>query len=266
MKKPGILGAILLGLVPIANPYSPDDNLEYLKSSLAERFGEERIERIFERVMIDKSLPSIRANAKRIDYIERGDCNDDRIDMGVEFFRRNSNSLFNAEQEYGVGGEYVTALLYLESRFGRNMGSKPIINAYVSNWLYSKSDERKRLFRGELEKLLEMRGDLYPDDDSIFNLKGSYAGCFGLPQALTSSYYMFGVDLDMDGDVDVMDTREPDDSIGFVAKYLASHGFKDDMFNAILSYNPNDGEKFPNVIICYAEKLRKRLVELGIIS
>lgn len=266
MRKPGILGAIILSLFSLSNSYDSGRSIEDLKARLSERFGEERIESIFKRVSINRSVSKTRKEAAKIDYIKRGDCNDDKIEMGVEFFSRHRGSLLRAQEEYGVGAEYITALLYLESRFGGNKGSVPVIDAYVSNWLYARDEDREGMFYGELEKLLEMNGVLYEDDDSIFDLKGSYAGAFGWPQSLVSSYHEFRVDHDEDGDIDFIDSDDPDDSIGFIAKYLAGHGFHKNKFNAVLAYNPNDGEKFPNVIICYADKLRERIRELGITS
>lgn len=235
MKSDTLTGLALTAFLMGGISAGQGKNIDELKERLVQRFGEERVTSIFSdpRFRIDMSVPKIRAAAKEIDYIDRGDCSDAAIEMGVGFFEKHNDSLLKAQKKYGVDAEYITALLYLESKFGINKGRKPVINAYASNWLYAKTEKREQLFHGELEKLLEMKGVLYADDDSIFDLKGSYAGAFGWPQAITSSYHRFGVDFDGDGDIDVMDPNDPDDSIGFVAKYLEGHGFSENKFEAV---------------------------------
>ncbi|UCD07033.1 MAG: lytic murein transglycosylase [Candidatus Aenigmatarchaeota archaeon] len=271
MKKPKAIPGFLLTMFLLFNGAAgaQEKSVQQLKTKRVEYgFEKDRIEQVFSdpRFKIYHDLPSIWSRAKKIDYIERGFCSDESIEDGLKFFISNSKSLLKAWKEYEVGGEYITALLKMESNLGRKTGERPVLNSIASNWFYidgstEKGKKRERIFYEEIAELLKMEGVLYEDDSEIFSLKGSYGGAFGWPQAIPTSYKNLGVDFDMDGDIDISDPHDPDDSIGFIANYLVEHDFKENKFDAIQEYNPNDGEKFPKAIIAYADKLRERFIE-----
>lgn len=271
MRMPKTIPRIVLTMFLLLNGASgfQGKSVQQLKTKLIESdFEKERIEQIFSdpRFKIYHDLPSIWSRAKKIDYIERGFCSEKSIEDGLKFFISNSRSMSKAWKEYEVGGEYITALLKMESDLGRNMGERTVLNSLASNWFYidgstKKGKNKERIFYEEIVELLKMEGVLYKDDSDIFSLEGSYGGAFGWPQSIPTSYKKLGVDFDMDGDIDIIDPNDPDDSIGFIANYLVKHGFKEDKFNAIQDYNPNDGEKFPKAIILYADKLREKLIK-----
>jgi len=58
----------------------------------------------------------------------------------------------------------------------------------------------------------------------IDNLEGSYAGAFGLPQFISSSYRAYAIDFDGDKKNDLW--QSVPDAVGSVANYFKRHGWK----------------------------------------
>ena len=146
---------------------------------------------------------------------------DKRIAAGADFMRRNRKALARAQEEYGVPPEIVTAIIGVETFYGRITGKDRVLDAlYTLAFHYPK---RSRFFTAELEKflLLTRQEGLDPAEP-----KGSYAGAMGLGQFMPSSYLAYAVDFDGDGHRDIW--NDETDAIGSVANYFARHGWKRD--------------------------------------
>ena len=81
--------------------------------------------------------------------------------------------------------------------------------------------DRSAFFRDELEQMLVLSHGEKRDPAA---LKGSYAGAFGLPQFMPSSFVKYAIDFDADGRIDLLASAA--DAIGSVAHYLAEFGWK----------------------------------------
>ena len=140
----------------------------------------------------------------------------DRVDTGVAFMRRNAAALQRAQDEYGVPPEIVTAIIGVETFYGRNLGSHRVIDALST--LAFDYPRRASFFRGELKQFL-----LFAREQHISPLdpKGSFAGAVGVPQFMPGSVRRYAIDFDGDGHVDLW--RSEEDAIGSVANYLARH-------------------------------------------
>ena len=64
------------------------------------------------------------------------------------------------------------------------------------------------------------------DGVHILEMKGSWAGAFGWPQFLPSSYWQFAVDGNQDNKIEL---NEPEDSIASIANYLKNKGWRRDL-------------------------------------
>jgi membrane-bound lytic murein transglycosylase B len=143
----------------------------------------------------------------------------ERIEQGVEFWRRNADALWRAEAEYGVPPEIITAIVGVETRYGRNTGRYRVLDALVTlSFGYPK---RAPFFRKELEQFLLMVREERLDARS---LNGSYAGAMGRPQFMPSSFRAYAVDFDGDGRRDLWHSDA--DTIGSVANYFARNGWR----------------------------------------
>ena len=158
-----------------------------------------------------------------------------RIRGGVDFARRNREALQRAEAEYGVPPQIVTAIIGVETFYGRIAGKDRVLDAlYTLAFHYPK---RSRFFTGELEKFLLLAREEQLDPTVP---KGSYAGAMGLGQFMPSSYLAYAVDFDGDGKRDIWNNET--DAIGSVANYFARHGWKRD-FPVTLPASGVDKEK-----------------------
>lgn len=152
--------------------------------------------------------------------------NDARIDGGVEFWRTHADTLARAHSTYGVPPEIISAIIGVETRYGKNTGSYRVLDALST--LAFDYPARAKFFRGELENYLLLTRDEGIDP---LSLKGSYAGAMGLPQFIPSSYRHYAVDFDNDGQRDLW--TNPVDAIGSVANYFSEHGWQSDAVVAL---------------------------------
>lgn len=141
---------------------------------------------------------------------------DERIDNGVEFWKRNQAALERAEKTYGVPPQIVVAIIGVETSYGRITGRNSVLDAlYTLAFYYPK---RSEFFTKELVEylLLTREEGLDPAEP-----EGSYAGAMGLGQFMPSSYRAYAVDFDDDGKRDIWENET--DAIGSVANYFARH-------------------------------------------
>lgn len=152
-----------------------------------------------------------------------------RIDAGRAFLAAHREDLQRAEDKYGVPKEIITAILGVETGYGGNKGSYPVVDAlYTLAFAYPRSgdpakvayeDRREAFFRDELAQLFALGKEEHLD---ITSLKGSYAGAMGWGQFMPSSYRQFAVDGDGDGKRDLF--NDLDDVFASVANYFAQKG------------------------------------------
>jgi membrane-bound lytic murein transglycosylase B len=143
----------------------------------------------------------------------------ERIAGGVAFRRDNDALLRRAEAAYGVPPEIITAIVGVETNYGRHLGDHRVLDALSTlGFSYPK---RAAFFRGELEEFLLLARDEQVDPRAV---KGSYAGAVGKPQFIPSSYRAYAVDFDADGRRDLWGSDA--DVIGSVGNYLAQNGWR----------------------------------------
>ena len=144
---------------------------------------------------------------------------DKRINQGVEFWNKYEAALKRAEDTYGVPAEIIVAIIGVETRYGRNMGSYRVVDALSTlGFDYS---PRGAFFQGQLKEYFYL---VREENVDPLSLKGSYAGAMGFGQFIPSSFRNFAVDFDGDGKKDIW--NNPVDAIGSVAHYFSAHGWK----------------------------------------
>ena len=145
--------------------------------------------------------------------------NDARIQGGVEFWNKHETLLARAQTTYGVPPEIITAIIGVETRYGKNTGTFRVLDAlYTLGFDYP---PRSPFFLGELEHYLLLTREEKMDPAM---LKGSYAGAMGQPQFISSSYRKYAVDFDGDGARDLWQSIP--DIIGSVANYFNGFGWQ----------------------------------------
>jgi membrane-bound lytic murein transglycosylase B len=158
---------------------------------------------------------------KRLDWgrYRRIFVTDERTRGGVAFWRENHVALERAHKEYGVPPQIIVAIIGVETRYGANTGSFPVLDALVTLGFHY--PRRGKFFRSELSHFLRLAREEKLDPTKP---KGSYAGAMGRPQFISSSFRRYAVDFDGDGKRDIWTNNQ--DVIGSVANYFAEHGWQ----------------------------------------
>ena len=143
----------------------------------------------------------------------------ERIQAGKKFMRKYEKELKQAQQTYGVPAHIITAIIGVETLYGKNIGSYAVMDALKT--LAFGYPKRAKFFRSELEEYLLMARE---EELEPLTLKGSYAGAMGMPQFMPSSFREYAVDFDGDGKRDLWNS--PADVIGSVANYFSRHGWR----------------------------------------
>ena len=226
MRAATVLGlAALLLYGPAGADYSQrEDVLAYMDALASEHgFSKPELEAIFKdaqhqpRIVEAISRPKERT-LKWHEY-RRIFLQEPRIEQGTAFWRDNEAALEAAEASFQVAPEYVVAIIGVETRFGRIMGSYRVLDALST--LAFDYPPRAKFFRSELTEFLLL---VREEGRSAGEFKGSYAGAMGYGQFIPSSYRHYAVDFDGDGTRDIWTNTT--DAIGSVANYFAQHGWR----------------------------------------
>ena len=143
----------------------------------------------------------------------------ERIAGGIAFRSAHRAALERAEREYGVPPEVVTAIIGVETFYGRNAGRYRVLDALTT--LAFDYPRRADYFREELKQFLLLTREL---KISPLWPRGSFAGAMGVPQFMPTSFRRYAVDFDADGRIDLW--TDMDDVIGSVANYLSRFGWE----------------------------------------
>ncbi|RUR40782.1 lytic murein transglycosylase B [Vreelandella populi] len=147
--------------------------------------------------------------------------NQQRIAEGAAFMETYADTLARAEEVYGVPGSVITAIIGVETYYGRYKGQHRVLDSLATLAFYHPS--RGDFFRGELAAFLKIAFEQEVEPAALY---GSYAGAMGYPQFIPTSYQAYAVDFDDDGFRDLWEN--PVDAIGSVANYFAEHDWQRD--------------------------------------
>ncbi len=142
-----------------------------------------------------------------------------RIAAGVEFMRTHRHILEKVSAETGVPAEIITAIIGVETYYGRITGKHRVLDALTT--LAFGYPKRASFFRKELEHFLQLAGE---ENISLTETTGSYAGAMGYGQFMPSSYRHYARDYDGDGKRDLL--HSVPDAISSVANYFKEHGWQ----------------------------------------
>jgi len=194
------------------------------------------------------------------------------------FMDTQSVALREAKTRYGVPGEILTALLLVETKLGRNVGSKNALSTLASMalagdfsliaqhierqdlspgttlWLRWRTAQKAAWAYKELKALLVYAKNAGFDPASI---PGSVYGAIGICQFMPSNAVRYGADLDGDGRVDLF---SPTDAVLSTARFLSANGWRANLPRekqlAVL-YRYNHSHSYTRTIMAVADRLRE---------
>ena len=199
-----------------------------------------------------------------------------------KFMKRYAAKLGRVQKAYGVPKEVITALLWVETKFGILLGRHNVMHVYFSmiqsdhpdvmkktlqvlsekvDEVAAKENRQKTIDRSyakanwalrELKSLHEIYKRRAKD---VQNLKGSTAGAFGIPQFIPSSYLQWARPLMKSGNPNLFQMEHAIQSVGF---YLKANGWdssnSDSQQAALFHYNRAQG--YVDVILKIAGELK----------
>jgi membrane-bound lytic murein transglycosylase B len=142
-----------------------------------------------------------------------------RVEMGRGMRRQLAPTMASIERSYGVDSDVVLAIWGMESNYGDNRGSMPVIES-LATLAY---EGRRRDFAEE--QLIAALRILQSGDVDPAHMVGSWAGAMGHTQFMPTSYLSTAVDFDGDGRRDVW-SSDPTDALASAANYLADAGWQ----------------------------------------
>lgn len=230
--------------------------------------------------------PMLRINVtgflRKVDYSHN--WSDAAIGACRAFLDSNRALLDRIARDYGVPAEIITAILWVETKFGRVTGTNHVWSVYATlatadqpeniqanragyhdtiadparlaeldSMVEVRSKRKATWALGELETLWQIARDSTLD---VLALRGSWAGAFGLPQFIPSSYRRWARDGNGDGRVDLFDLADAAASIG---NYLHSNGWSSaPAAQEAALFHYNNSREYVECIFRVAERIVKR--------
>ncbi len=141
-----------------------------------------------------------------------------RLKTGARKLKKYARTFARIKRRYGVPGEVITAFWGLETDFGAFLGKSSTLRSLATLAYDCRRSER---FHKELFAALKIidRGDL-----TAREMHGPWAGELGQLQFLPSHYLNYGVDMDRDGRVDLLNSAP--DALASAANYMKSLGWR----------------------------------------
>lgn len=200
-----------------------------------------------------------------------------------KFLTANTNSLKFCQKKYGVPKEVITALLWVETKHGHDLGRYHVASIFMNLALSSQqaildravkealsrapatgkeadalkakvsaAGRRKAAWATEQLVALSQMRQKYGID--VKALKGSYSGAFGIPQFVPTSFMQWAADGDGDGKIDLFGAP---DAICSVANYLKTNGWgRSASSHKRAVYNYNRSDDYGKAVLGLARKLK----------
>jgi membrane-bound lytic murein transglycosylase B len=195
-----------------------------------ERMWPEAARRGISRASFDRFTADLEADVKIMDFVDAQPeftkafwdyvdllVTDERITRGRELLTQHAAAFDAAERAYGVDRTIVAAIWGIETKYGTVAGERPVVRSTATLACVGR---RQAYFKDEFLAALEIlhRGDIRPEQ-----LKGSWAGAFGLTQFMPTAFKRYAVDFDGDGRRDVVGSVP--DVIASTANHLHKAGW-----------------------------------------
>lgn len=226
-----------------AQPY---DNL--INKLAADGFDRTKLTALFSdpRVALRKDILLINFANRYIEADYSRFLQQQSVSHAKQFLASESSFLTAVEKRYEVDKEVIVSILFIESAFGKRTGENSVFNVFSTlsratepdileaatealkerypqmsvEEIRQRAQQKSAWAYRELKYLLTIA---QREDLDVLNMKGSWAGAFGIAQFLPSSYVHYAVDGNNDNKVRLHNRY---DAIASVANYLKENGWR----------------------------------------
>lgn len=249
---------------PASKKFTQQELEPLLKSLEKDGFEREDVRRVFYDQRLRKVARVISFNAVQRETRSAYDKfrNPQTIRKARRFLARHRKILNQVEEKFGVPKQVITAVLLVETQFGRAKLHYRVLEVFTTLAVENSPDTVDRHFdqlkkqNGNLDKdwlatrlmnkanfayreLVAVLSMFRQNLEGVYNVRGSYSGAIGIPQFLPSSYQRWAVDGNGDGQIDL---NQLTDAMYSVANFLHQHGYRRDAkfrtnWKAVWEYN-----------------------------
>ena len=272
-----LLTGILLAaphLLHAADPQTQDFFAPLIQRLIDDGFDPDRIRQLYSRqddVFFESRGVSLYFlhNEAKLDYnkmTKRSWIKEARV-----YLKEHAESFQKAEQKFGVDPNVITAIILVETKFGRYTGKRSILNTLSTmavltqpkqrEYLWEQLPKKRRYSRNRYDQKADRKsGWAYKELKAFLTytqrhgidpvgIKGSYAGALGLAQFMPSNILAYGKDGNGDGRINLF---EDADAIFSIASYLRHYGWTpgiDDKKAYKVVYHYNHSSYYVNTIL-----------------
>lgn len=215
-------------------------------------FSDERIE-IHHNIYLSPAPKDGEKKKRKLSYFDEefGLLKPESLESGKRIIAEHKELFEKLESFYGIPANYIVAIIRVETNFKEHLGEYRVFNSLYTMAMLSKRAKRVHMASKELVSWIKTCRKTGTDP---FSVKGSWAGAFGIPQFMPSSYVFFAVDHNNDGIVDLYDYP---DALASVANYLRRVGWKtgDEKKMRQAVYRYNHEKAYVNAVFAYAESI-----------
>ncbi|MCX5806706.1 MAG: lytic murein transglycosylase [Proteobacteria bacterium] len=248
--------ALLIALVTV-NSYASEEIppvFSLKKDAISQKlkdngFSDDEIHKIFSDSRIELYPEMLNKSGKGLNYMSRkfGLLSKKSVKRGQKVLKEHMSAFKEIENQFGVEKEVLVAIYRVETNLGNARGNYLVFNSLLTMSVYE--NRRSEWATGELINLLMLcKGN----NKDPFSIKGSWAGAFGLCQFIPSSYLLYAVDGNGDGEIDLFNFH---DAMASIANYLKEHGWvkgnTDKNKKAVWAYNHCDN--YVKAVLAYAK-------------
>lgn len=209
----------------------------------------------------------------------------------AKFMAAHPQAFAKAQKDFGVSPAVISSLLWVETRHGDDLGNFHILSVYLHLLQTDRPKYRKELVKLAREKnkktgqanaaeipaiisrrtskksawareqLIALASIRKNKSLNLEKLRGSYAGAFGLPQFIPSSYRDLAKSYNPKRKPDL---QKPEDAIMSAANYLAKSGWNardlGSKIEALMKYN--NSRDYAESILDISQKIHPRSVAI----
>ncbi len=208
----------------------------------------------------------------------------DMINQARAYLERNRTILERISRTYCVPKEVVVSILLVETHLGANTGKRRAFHVLSSMALSTDFEQVRsfvpsRLIRNDNEEYARTRCREKSDwaynelkflleysrinNADPLSIPGSIYGAIGICQFMPSNVFLYGVDADGKGSIDLFSTP---DALNSIANYLHQNGWgcrieKKNRRQVVMTYNRS--QVYANTVLAVADLLRAKKRERG---
>ncbi|OYZ41639.1 MAG: lytic murein transglycosylase [Methylotenera sp. 24-45-7] len=166
-------------------------------------------------IALDRSQPEF--ISPFLEYYQKR-VNAQKLQNGQQLLAEHAQMLNQIEAQYGVSKFALIAFWGMETQYGRNQGKLDVLSSLAT---LAYEGRRTDFFRGQLLDAMRMIDNRHVTIDA---LKGSWAGAYGNMQFMPTTFMLYAVDGDSDGNIDVANSLP--DAFASAANYLSQIGWR----------------------------------------